>query len=118
MKINVSIEVPTHLESALIRYASAHKELQNPEGQCASDALLFVLQKVVDGLPIDGSLRENLNREWSLKSMFRERMTKLIATAEGRLTDSEVMHLAVTRVLSTLVSGGSSIGKKQTTQTP
>lgn len=106
MTTTVTITVPPELEGAL---AQVRASLKTNDSALASDALIFALRRVIEGMPMDGSLVSALEANNAVRAAVRERILKLLLTAEKALADASALHETLTAIGGDIARAGGSV---------
>lgn len=102
----MSFDLPDDLEGGITQLAAALKVASNAPDILARDAVVFALRRIMEGMPLENSLLDSLERDWVLKRHIKDRLSHSIMIAEKCIADSNALNSVVQSLISDLVSGG------------
>ncbi len=105
MKINVQIEVPDDLHHAVDKYATVLGISSDVASKLVTDATLYALGRIANGLPLAGSLRSSLELDSDLRREFSKRNDRDFMSLEQAVMESIAINAAVKMAAAKLNSG-------------
>ena len=103
MTINATIDIPPELEGALAQLRAGTKA---SDGRLASDAMVFALRRIIEGMPLESSLLPSLETDHAIRVAVRERILKLLLTGEKALADATTVAQMVAAVTEGIETDG------------